>query len=106
MYVHITPPSPPQSTPFPGMNFSLGKMDPNWAKCLKSGQTFLEVGKFVLFIRGQSEMRGCGGGSLFVSVSVQSIYTILKSRIRWKECSMMSTLLRFTLLAFPKRQLI
>ena len=38
MYVYKTPPSPPQYTPFPGlnskvgkMNYSLGKMDPNCA---------------------------------------------------------------------------
>ena len=52
MCVHKTPPTPPQNTPFPGlnlkvgkMNYSLGKMDPNWAKCLKSGKTFQGVGK-------------------------------------------------------------
>ena len=57
MYVHKTPPTPPQSTPFPGLilkvgkiNYSLGKMDPNWAKCLKSGKTFLEVGTKKLFM--------------------------------------------------------
>ena len=38
MNVHKTPPTPTQNTPFPGqifkvgkMNYSLGKMDPNWA---------------------------------------------------------------------------
>ena len=37
--------APPQNTPFPGliltvgkMNYCLGKKDPIWAKCLKSGQ--------------------------------------------------------------------
>ena len=58
MYVYKTPPSPPQYTPFPGlnlkvgkMNYSLGKMDPNCAKYLKKkGKTFLEVGKKKLFI--------------------------------------------------------
>ena len=45
MYVHKTPPTPPQSNPFPGLNLKVGKMnyrmdkmDPNWAKCLKSRQ--------------------------------------------------------------------
>ena len=49
---HKTPPSPPQNTPFPGlnlkvgkMNYSLGNLDPNWAKCLKSGQNFSRSGK-------------------------------------------------------------
>ena len=45
MYKHETPPAPPQNTPFPGLilkvgktNYCLGRMDPIWAKCLKSGQ--------------------------------------------------------------------
>ena len=49
--VHKTPPNPPQNTPFPGLNLKVGKMnyrlgnlDPNWAKCLKSGEKILEVG--------------------------------------------------------------
>ena len=47
VYIHKTPPTPLQITPFAGlnlkvskMNYSLGKMGPNWAKCLKSGQIF------------------------------------------------------------------
>ena len=32
------------------INYSLGKVDSNWAKCLKCGKTFLEVGKQNLFI--------------------------------------------------------
>ena len=32
------------------MNYPQGKMDPNWAKCMKSGQNFLEVGKNYLFM--------------------------------------------------------
>ena len=46
--------TPPQNTPFPGLNLKvgkinnlLGKMDSNWAKCLKSGKMLLEVGKTV-----------------------------------------------------------
>ena len=42
MYVHKTTETPPQSTPFPGLNLKVGKinyrlgnLDPNWAKCLK-----------------------------------------------------------------------
>ena len=41
MYVHKTPPTPPQNTPFPGLNLKVGKtnyrlgnLDPNWAKKL------------------------------------------------------------------------
>ena len=52
MYVHKTSPTLLQNTPFPGLNlkmgkmsYCLGKMDPNWAKYLKIGQAFLEVGK-------------------------------------------------------------
>ena len=48
MYIHRTSQSPPQNTPFPGlnlkagkMNYSLGNLDPNWAKCLKSVQKLL-----------------------------------------------------------------
>ena len=41
IYVHKTPPNPPQNTNFPGLNL-VGKtnyyLDPNLAKCLKSGQ--------------------------------------------------------------------
>ena len=51
MYVHKTPPTPPQNTSFPGlilkvgkMKYRLSKMDPNWAKCLKSGQNFSRSG--------------------------------------------------------------
>ena len=52
MYIHKTHPTLPKNTPFPGLNvkvgkvnYSLGEMDPNWAKCLKSGKTVLEKGK-------------------------------------------------------------
>ena len=52
MYEHETPPAPPQNTPFPGlilkvgkMNYRLGKMDPIWAKCLKTGQNFSRSGQ-------------------------------------------------------------
>ena len=52
MYEHETPPAPPQNTPFPGlilkvgkMNYRLGKMDPIWAKCLKSVQNFSRSGQ-------------------------------------------------------------
>ena len=52
MYVHKTPQSPLQKTPFPGLNLKVGKMnyrlgnlDPNWAKCLKSGQNFSGSGQ-------------------------------------------------------------
>ena len=45
-------PSPPQNTPFPGltlkvgkMNHRLGNLDPNWAKCLKSGQNVSRPGQ-------------------------------------------------------------
>ena len=45
-------PTPPQNTPFPvlilkvgKMNSQLGKMDPNWAKCLKSGRNFSSSGQ-------------------------------------------------------------
>ena len=58
MYVHKTPPTPPQNTRFPGlnlkvgkMNYRLGEMDPNWAKCLRSGQNVSRSGpkkKFIL----------------------------------------------------------
>ena len=51
MYVHKTPPTPPLNTPFPCLNlkvgktnYRLGKMDPNWAKCLKSGHNFSRSG--------------------------------------------------------------
>ena len=52
MYILKTPQAPPQNNPFPGlnlkggkMNYSLGKLDPNWAKCLKSGQNFSRSGQ-------------------------------------------------------------
>ena len=52
-----TPPAQPQNTPFPGlilkvgkMNCCLGKLDPIWAKCLKSGQNFSRSGQMFLFI--------------------------------------------------------
>ena len=62
MYEQETPPAPPQSTPFPGlilkvgkMNYCLGKMDPIWAKCLKSGQNFSRNGqkKSIHLVRAQ-----------------------------------------------------
>ena len=63
MYEHETPPAPPQNTPFPGlilkvgkMNYCLGKMDPIWAKCLKSGQNFSRSGQKNLFI-GPASLR-------------------------------------------------
>ena len=58
MYESKTTPTSPQNTPFPGlklkvmvgiMNYCLGKMDPNWAKCLKSGQNS-RSGQIFLFI--------------------------------------------------------
>ena len=52
MYVHKRPSSPPKNTPFPGqnlkvgkMNYSLGNLDPNRAKCLKSGQIVSRSGQ-------------------------------------------------------------
>ena len=52
MYIHKTPPNPFQNTPFPvvnlkvgKMNYSLGQVDPNWAKCLKKGQNFSRIGQ-------------------------------------------------------------
>ena len=54
MYVHKTPPSPPQNTLFPGLNLKVGKMklncslgnlDPNGAKCLKIGQNHSKMCK-------------------------------------------------------------
>ena len=52
-YVHTqSTHNPSQNTPLPCLNLKVGKMkyrlgnlDPSWAKCLKSGQKFLEVGK-------------------------------------------------------------
>ena len=56
MYVHKTPPSPPQNTPFPGlnlkvgiMNYSLGNSDPNRAKW-KVGKTFLKWAKKIIHL--------------------------------------------------------
>ena len=50
-------PSPPKNTPFPDLNLKVGKMNyllgnlyPNWAKCLKSGQNFSRSGQKNLFI--------------------------------------------------------
>ena len=52
MYIHETLQTSPQNTPFPGlkskvckMNYSLFKMDPNWAKCLKSGPNLSRSGQ-------------------------------------------------------------
>ena len=52
MYIHKTPPTPSQNTPFSGLNLKVGKrnyrlgnLDPNWAKCLKSGQNFSRSGQ-------------------------------------------------------------
>ena len=52
MYLHKTPPTSPHLTPFPGLNmivgkvsYRLGNLDPNWAKCLKSGQFFSRSGQ-------------------------------------------------------------
>ena len=52
------------NTSFPGlnlkvgkMNYSLGKMDPNWAKCLKMGQNFSRCGpkkKIITFFLKQA----------------------------------------------------
>ena len=51
-YEQKTSPSPPPNTPFPGMNLKVGKtnysldnLDPNWAKYLKSGQSFSRCGQ-------------------------------------------------------------
>ena len=52
MYKHKTPPTPPQNTPFPGLNlkvgkthYSLGKWNPFGQIVRKVDKTFLEVGK-------------------------------------------------------------
>ena len=54
MYIHTTPPSPSKNTHFPAlnlkvgkMNYSLGNLDPDWAKV---GKPFLEVGKRNLLV--------------------------------------------------------
>ena len=54
MYLHKTPPTQPQNTPFPGLNLKVGKMnypqklDSIWAKCLKSGEFFSRSGNFII----------------------------------------------------------
>ena len=70
MYVHKKTPTPPQNTPFPGLNlkvgkrnYSLGKMDPNRAKCLKSGQNFSRSGQKKII-----HTLGCQGGPLTVAI--------------------------------------
>ena len=63
MYLHNTPPSPPQNTPLHDlnlkvgkMNYSLGNLDPIWAKGLKSGQNFSRSGQNYFTHLGQG---GC-----------------------------------------------
>ena len=71
MYVHKTSTSPPENTPFPGLNLKIGKinyrlgnLDPNRAKCLKSGQIFLEVGKKKILVRpGQASKEAAPSSS-------------------------------------------
>ena len=67
-----TSPKPSRNTPFPGLNlnvgkmkYSLGNLDPNWAKCLKSGQNVSRSGQNVfihcvqiVFQLDQSKSRG------------------------------------------------
>ena len=62
MYIHQIPQSPLKNTPFPGlnlkvgkMNYSLGNLDPNWAKCFISGQNIARSGQF-FFIHVQISM--------------------------------------------------
>ena len=59
--------NPPPNTPFAGLklkvgkiNYNLGNLDPNWPKCLKSGQYFSRSGQkhFFHWDGGQ----GVGGG--------------------------------------------
>ena len=62
MFVHKTyktPPTPPPNTHLPGLNlkvdklnYRLGKLDPNWAIFLKSGQNFSRSGQKNLFMQG------------------------------------------------------
>ena len=46
MNVHKTPPTHPKTPPglVGKMNYCLGKLDPNWAKCLISGPNFSRSG--------------------------------------------------------------
>ena len=68
MYVHKTPSTPPQTTPLPGLNlkvgkknYRLGKMGPNWAKCLNCGQNFSRSGQ-KNFIHGPHQSPSQHGG--------------------------------------------
>ena len=93
MYVHKTPPSPPQNNPFLGlhlkvgeMNYRLGHLDPKWAKCLKSGQNFLGVGQKSLFMereggRGEWRLKWSGVGRVVI-IRVQ---TQCKIRVHLRE---------------------
>ena len=68
MYLHTTPPSPPQNKPFPGLNLKAGKMnyclcnlDPKWAnvwKQWKVGKTFLDVSKKIIHLAQESPLVG------------------------------------------------
>ena len=85
MYEHETPTAPPKNTPFPGlilkvgkMNYCLGKMDPIWAKCLKSGQNFSRSGQkkiihqFISSLQFSNELQSSLSG-LFSSMHPLSI---------------------------------
>ena len=61
IHTYTKHPQPHQKTPlFPGLNLKVGKMnyhlgnfEPNWAKCLKVGKPFLEVGKKFIHLSQQ-----------------------------------------------------
>ena len=65
IYVHKTPPTPEQNPSFPGLNmkvgklnYSLHKLDPNWAKCLKSGQIFSRIGVIIIIYCQKPQCQG------------------------------------------------
>ena len=51
MYVHKTPQSSPQNTPFPGLNLKVGKLTTVWAIWTPTGQNVWKVGQKKIFIR-------------------------------------------------------
>ena len=92
-YVNKTPSCPPQNTPFSGLilkvdktNYSMGKMDPKWAKCLKSGQNFLIRIKIIRAL-----------------VTVGSVSAATSSRALRRKCPGLSRPADFDLLLLPRQ---
>ena len=108
-YVHTqSTPKPTQNTPFPGlnlkvgkMNYSLGNSNPNWAKCLKSGQNISRSGPKKFIHKLETHPVNAGHYMAFkhsISFATDLAETLVAIGLKLELCRLTNWLERFYLL--------